>query len=107
MHPREEAEVDLLFICMPTFWFKAVLLSTLPGGLLGDLCLPTTLSVSYHSPVWIADPFPLPLQWVVEAGRGTGTRGGIRYLCEPPGTPGCSVEVPTLRGDCGLMMCGG
>lgn len=92
-----EAEADVLNICTPT-WSKAVLLPTLPGGPLEDWHLPTPLSVVYHSPVSITDPFPLPLQWVAEAGRGRETRGGIRYLL---GVPGCRVLASILRG-CGL-----
>lgn len=101
-----EAEVGVLNICMLT-WSKAVLLPTLPGGPLEDWHLPTPLSVVYHSPVSIIDPFPLPLQWVAEAGRERGTRGGIRYLLEPSETPGCRVKAPILRGAVGSRMCRG
>lgn len=103
----DEAEVDVLIICILTFWSKAVLLSTLPGGPLEDRRVAAPHSVLYHSPISITDAFPLPLQWVVEAGRGRGTRGGTRYLLEPSGSPGCSVQVPILRGAVGSQMCGG
>lgn len=59
VHPRgDEAQLDMLIICMLTLRFKALLLSTLPDGLLGDRRLPT-LSVLYHSPISITDPLSL------------------------------------------------
>lgn len=99
------AEVHVLNTCVLT-WSRALLLPALAGGPLEDWHLHTPLSVvtAHQSPSLTLSP---ALQWVAEAGRGRETRGGIRYLLEHSGIPGCHVEAPILRGAVGSRMCRG